>query len=117
MKSFRFSSLLVLCLLAGQFAFANRVVEANSELRKAVAKMIEAPQLSRFGIAEAQVYVHFMVNENNEIVVLDVLTDNEYLKEFVANSLNKHKVNAQGVEPLTKYSLKVAFRSEKAGSL
>ncbi|MCB0572773.1 MAG: hypothetical protein KDC66_23555 [Phaeodactylibacter sp.] len=117
MKTFRFFILSFVCLMAGSFAFATPpAVQSNTELRREVAKMIQAPELSKHGICEAQVYVCFTVDENNEIVVLDVVADNDYLKEYVAKSLNKQKIDTEGVEAYAKYGLKVAFRSEKAES-
>ncbi|MCB0553076.1 MAG: hypothetical protein KDD02_05945 [Phaeodactylibacter sp.] len=118
MKTFRLSFLLMLCLLAGSATFANNpILDNKGELRKAVAKMIQAPELSKFGITETQAFVHFTLNEDNEIIVLEVVADNEYIREYITESLDHRKVNAPGVEAFTEYNIKVSFRTEKAVTL
>ena len=114
MKTFRISIVLAFCLLATRFAFAAPAeVSPNSELRKEVARLIHAPELSKKGIAETYAFIHFTVNEDNEIVVLDVVSDSEYIREYIKQSLNNQKVGAEGLEAFTEYNMRVAFRSEK----
>lgn len=114
MKTFRISFVLALCFLAGGFAFADPAgFTPNSELRKEVAKLIKAPELSKQGIAETYAFIHFTVNENHEIIVLDVVSDSEYIKAYIGQSLNRQKVEAPGLQPYAGYNIKVAFRSEK----
>ena len=114
MKTFRFSFVLALCFFAGNFAFANlAVVTPNSELRKEVVKLIKTPELSKKGIVETHAFINFTVNEDNEIIVLHVVSDSEFIREYVMQSLNKRKINAAGLEAHTEYNIKVAFRSEK----
>ncbi len=117
MKTFRISFVLAFCILATSYAFSAPVsadVSPNSELRKEVAKLIKTPELSKKGIAETHAFINFMVNEDNEIVILNVVSDNDYIKEFVRESLNRKKVEADGLETFTEYNIKIAFRSEKA---
>ncbi len=116
MKTFRFSFVLVCCLFASSFAFAadSGGLNPQTQLRKEVAKLIHTPELSKNGIAETQAFINFTINEDNEIVVLNVIADNEYIKDYVTRSLNKRKINADGLEAFTEYNIKVAFRSEKA---
>ncbi|MCO6477106.1 MAG: hypothetical protein J5I94_10825 [Phaeodactylibacter sp.] len=115
MKTFRISFVLAFCFMATSFAFsAPADVSPNSELRKEVAKLIKAPELSKKGIAETHAFINFMVNEDNEIVVLNVVSDNDYIKEYVKESLNRKKVEADGLETFTEYNIRIAFRSEKA---
>ena len=61
-----------------------------------------------------QAVITFTVNENKEIVVLKVVCESEYITEYIQQSLNKQKVDADGLEAFTEYNLRVAFRSEKA---
>jgi len=115
MKTFRFSFVLALCLFAGSFAFANpAAVTPNSELRKEVVKLIKTPELSKKGIVETHAFINFTVNEDNEIIVLHVVSDSEFIREYVMQSLNKQKVGAAGLEAYAEYNIKVAFRSEKS---
>ena len=115
MKTFRISIVLALCFFATSFAFASpTAINPNSELRKEVAKLIKTPELSKKGIAETQAVITFTVNENKEIVVLKVVCESEYITEYIQQSLNKQKVDADGLEAFTEYNLRVAFRSEKA---
>ena len=115
MKIFRISFVLSFCLLAASVAFAAPVdSKPNSELRKEVAKLIKTPELGKKGIAETYVFIHFMVNENKEIVVLNVVSDSDYIREHVRKSLENQKVDAQGLDAFTEYNVKISFRSEKA---
>ena len=114
MKTFRISIVLALCFFATSFAFASpAAVTPTSELRKEVAKLIKTPELSKKGISETQAFINFTVNENHEIVVLKVICDNDFIKEYIKQSLNAQKVDAEGLEAFTEYNIRVAFRSEK----
>ncbi|MCB0581181.1 MAG: hypothetical protein KDD10_17955 [Phaeodactylibacter sp.] len=114
MKTFRISFVLSFCLLAASFSFASPAeVSPNSELRKEVARLIHAPELSKKGIAETQAFINFTVNEDNQIVVLNVVSDNEYIKEYIRECLNNQKVDASGLQAFAEYNIRVAFRSEK----
>ena len=115
MKTFRISFVLSFCFLAASFAFAAPVdAKPNSELRKEVAKLIKAPELSKKGISESYAFINFMVNENKEIVVLNVVSDSDYIKEHIKKSLEHQRVDAKGLDAFTEYNIKIAFRSEKS---
>jgi len=117
MKNFRFSFVLAVCFLISSSAFSAPFGvdgSPNSELRKEVVKLIQAPELSKEGIAETFAFINFTVNERNEIVVLNVVSDSDYIREYIKQRLNKQKVDATGLEAFTEYNVKVAFRSEMA---
>ena len=113
MKTFRISFVLAICFFAASFAFASPTITTNSELRKEVVKLIKTPELGKKGIAETHAFINFTINENNEIVVLNVVSDSEYIREYIENALNKQKVGTKGLDTFTEYNIKVAFRSEK----
>ena len=118
MKTFRYCFVLFACLLASTFTFATADdlpgATVNSELRKEVAKLVEAPALSKNGVAEAMAFINFTVNENYEIVVLNVVSEHEFIKEYITKSLNRQQVKIEGLQPYTEYNIKFEFRSEKA---
>ncbi|MEO1012623.1 MAG: hypothetical protein AAFX53_15055 [Bacteroidota bacterium] len=47
--------------------------------------------------------IRFMVNRENEFVVLSVDTKDKYLGHFIKSKLNYRKVNAQGISRGRKY--------------
>ena len=112
MKTFRISLILALSLFVSAQSFAAPIDDNSKNLRKEIAKMIEAPDLSSFDLSETYVFINFTVNDNNEIVVQNIKADNEEIRLFVYNNLNKRKVNAEGLSTDTNYNLKVAFRKE-----
>ncbi|MCB0589213.1 MAG: hypothetical protein KDD06_28255 [Phaeodactylibacter sp.] len=114
MKTFRISFVLAFCFFAASFvSAAPDTAVTHSELRKEVAKLIKTPELGKKGIAETYAFIHFTVNENNEIVLLDVVSDSEYIREYITEALNKQKVDAKGLEAFTEYNIRFEFRSEK----
>jgi hypothetical protein len=114
MKAFRFSLIIALCLFVGTQSFATSIIDSNKDLRREVSKMIDTPDLEAYGLTETMVFVNFTINENNEIIVLDVVSENDDIRETVFNSLNLRKVNTSGLEPEVNYTVKVAFRAEQA---
>ena len=118
MKTFRISFILALCFFAASFTYATPTYEApNSELRKEVVKLIKTPELSKKGIAETHAFINFTINEDNEIVVLNIVSDNEYIIGYIKESLDNQKVEAKGLTAFTEYNIKFSFRSEKAWPL
>jgi len=116
MKTMRISLFLVLSLFISTQTFANTMPEDfnKQQLRRQVSRMIDAPKLSELGITKTYVFVNFEINKDNEIVVIEVVADDERLSRHVFESLNKRKVNTNGLTPDAAYNLKIAFQKENA---
>lgn len=109
-------------LLAGVIAFAfvsmSSTLYANdgndpetiSNLRSDIVKLVEAPNLGENGINSAEVKLKFYINKDQEIVVVDTGTENNYLDSFLKNRLNYHKVKDNNLKPGI-YNIKITFKA------
>jgi hypothetical protein len=117
MKSIRLFSVLAFSILLGSVAFANdQSLAAAKELRKEVSKLVQDPELAKYGIEEAEVSVHFTIDEDNRLVVLNVASDIPYLEEFIKQRLDLKKISVAGLEAFVRYNVKISFESEKLKS-
>lgn len=101
MKTLKSITLAVLFLFATSFAtYANNTKPTNTKdaLRTEIVSMIgnEIPVELTTKSIEAQ--VSFMVNKNNELVVVSVDSSNELLDTFIKSKLNYKKVKAAGTK-------------------
>lgn len=83
-----------------------------ASLRKAITRLMDNPELSKLGIKEAEAEICFMIDENQQVQVQEVITDNEDLAELIKKRLHNKKVNAEDIAFFTSYKVKVAFSSE-----
>lgn len=110
-------------LLAGAFILALLSMSSNayanngddpetiSNLRSDIVKLVDAPNLGENGINTAEVKLRFYVNADQEIVVVNTGTENNYLDSFLKNRLNYQKVKDKNLKP-GMYNLKITFKSE-----
>jgi hypothetical protein len=112
MKTFRISLIVALSLFVSAQSFATNIDGNSKNIRKEIAKMIDAPDLSTYDLSETYVLINFTINDDNEIVVQHITADNEEIRSFVFNNLNNRKVNVDGLQTDTSYNLKVSFRKE-----
>jgi hypothetical protein len=109
-------------LLAGVIAFAivtmSSSIYANDEndpetisnLRSDIVKLVDAPLLGDNGINIAEVKLKFYINKDQEIVVVDTGTENNYLDSFLKNRLNYHKIKDNNLKPGI-YNIKITFKA------
>jgi uncharacterized radical SAM superfamily protein len=84
---------LALALLSGTLVSAATVPVKKKEIKpcsEQIAELLEEPQFEVEN--ELSAYVTFMLNDDNEIVVLDVETDNEQVERFVKARLNYQEI-------------------------
>lgn len=91
----KFNSILVIALLliSGTIAANNKPGSEKSE-KKLATQVSELLKINSFGVDEqgSEAEVLFTLNENKEIVVLSVKTNNQELEAFVKGKLNYQKV-------------------------
>ena len=66
--------------------------EKNGPTEEQSRVLLENPNLEIS--SDVNAYVTFMLNENHEIVVLTVDTENAVVEKFVKNRLNYHKIES-----------------------
>lgn len=114
MKTFQKFFALAIALSFTAVTFANNPAYGPTDkLRKEVARLVADVELSKNGISNADVWINFTFDENNKIVVLDVDTENTYLKTFIKEKLNDQKVKVNSLVQNQEYNIKISFASEK----
>lgn len=112
MKTFSFAFSLVLFLFAATTATATpESGEDTQQLRREIARMIDAPQLEQIGLDETMAVVSFTINDDNEIVVQGVAAAKEEIVAHIKQELNGRALKYTDLEVGTLYSLKVQFKS------
>lgn len=91
----------------------NNAHSPEQTIRKRVAMLLHYPELSKNGINKAEAVISFTINEDREVVVLNVITKYEFLKNFIEERLNKKKVKAENKLLLKSYTIRVSFETEK----
>ncbi len=113
MKTFKsaFYSLLVLAatLFSTQVFAGDIVVPQSNQVRSALTKMIQNPNLKDNGISEAELFLQFKIDEKGEIILMNINTDSDYLVAFAKEKLHHQKIDLVDVPPNTVYNLKVKF--------
>ncbi|MBK8505720.1 MAG: hypothetical protein IPL46_28095 [Saprospiraceae bacterium] len=108
-------------LIAGVIAFAivsmSTSLYANdgdpetiSNLRSDILKLVDGPQLGEHGIYHREVKLKFYINADQEIVVIETGTEDNYLDSFLKNRLNYHKVKYNNLKPGI-YNIKITFKA------
>ncbi len=85
-------------LLSAGSLFANNVdnVNPSKDLSAQIGQLLEKNQLIVDENSEAFASVLFTLNDDKEIVVISVYTDDEKLESFVKSRLNYQKVTVSG---------------------
>lgn len=117
MKTFQISNLsfaiaALFCLLSVSSIKANDFGPTDA-LRKEVARLVQAPELTKYGIEGSKAIINFTLNQDNEMVVLNVIADNTYIEDFIHQRLNNVKVKTKGLDQFMSYNISILFRSEK----
>jgi hypothetical protein len=116
MKVFQKSFLVLLTIASFNFSMLAGVTSnepstsVSQELRKEITQLVKSPKLDDGDQLEAR--VSFIINDDQEIVVLYVDTDEDYIDNFIKRKLNYHRVKTNGVKSNSKYSIKIKFKSE-----
>ncbi len=109
-KSALYSLLVLAATLFSTQAFAGNIVENKSiEVRSALSKMIQNPNLKDNGISEAELYLQFKIDEKGEIILMNINTDSDYLVAFAKEKLHHQKLDLVDVPPNSVYNLRVKF--------
>lgn len=82
-------------------------VEGHQAIRSEVMDMIKVPKMGE--LQEAQAIVSFLVNSDKEIVLLNVRTDSDFIKNYVQKQLNEQNIVAENTAINLPYHLKVTF--------
>jgi predicted transcriptional regulator len=88
---------------------------AKVDLPKAVKKVVRLLETTRFDVElekEVVVKVQVKINSDDEIVVLNVGTDNDAIKKFISEKLNYKKIDAGQLKQGSEYSFYVTFKPE-----
>jgi hypothetical protein len=86
------------------------VVAVSSPTSLEIGELLENPQF--LVEEEMEAFVTFVLNKENEIVVLSVDTDNDTMERFVKNRLNYQKLNVS-LKQGTEYKVPIRITSEK----
>jgi hypothetical protein len=103
---------LVVLLLTTFNVSANNVISFEEDLPKAVKVMSEMikKNLENFEFEnEALVDVIFTVNSDNELVILNVKTNDIEIKEYIKSTLNSLKIEGANLYVGKNYSIKINF--------
>ena len=84
--------------------------EVISSLRSKIIKLVHSPSLGEHGISKAEAKLKFYINKENEIVVVDSGTKNNYLDGFLKNRLNYHQIKGTTLKPGI-YNIKITFKA------
>jgi hypothetical protein len=99
LKNALFSAALSVAIVSP--SFANHLTTVKSEPTKKsitveISDLIKDIDFTHMGITNESVKLKFMVNENNELIVLS--TNNEKLDSKLKSNLNYRKINADNVD-------------------
>lgn len=99
----------IFALLLSKAAFAGNgttaIENANESLRKEIAKKFKNIDIDRLNLKDNSVKVQFMINEENELIVLR--TDNPELDYIVKARLNYSEVDTTDVKKNSFYSISI----------
>jgi len=80
-----------------------------SEIRTQIIELIDKPDLSDEMVENLEANLHFLINQKNEIVVLMVETDNDFVDQYLKSKLNYKKLLTDSVG--VRYNLKVTIKN------
>lgn len=114
MRKFSVLTLAIALLFSSSILATEGKTETNDPETKACAqigKLLKNPSFTLEEDQELSAWVRFMVNDENEIVVLSVRTDDESLERYVKAKLNYQDIAGSGLEYGKTYEVPVRFRS------
>ena len=108
------SKVLVLSLMfavIGSFStYANSPISNPNEIRQEILDLVRGIDLSEMEVDYERVYVQFLVNAKNEIVVLNVSDKN--FETSIKSKLNYKKIEAEDTEKNQIYNIPVVFKKK-----
>lgn len=115
MKTFQLFFVFAIACLMTTTSFANNSSDfgPTDKLRKEVALMVSDAKLSENGIAAADVWINFTLDEENQIIILGVDSESEYLETFVKEKLEKQEIRINRLVQNQEYNIKISFASQK----
>jgi hypothetical protein len=84
---------------------------ATDSLRKEVSQMVKDADLWGNNITDAEVIVQFSVDEAGAVMLKKIISESDYLKEYVTENINQKKITVSGVEANVNYYLKISFKA------
>lgn len=88
-------------------------VKPKSDLRTEIVNYLDNPSLTVFDNDQMIANILFMVNNENELILVDTGTKNEKLDSYLKAKLNYRIVSSADVDYYKLYSVKVIFSSKK----
>ncbi len=83
--------------------------EAKLELKQEISKLLKGPDLRSNDLSSCKVKVHFMINSQKEIRVIDIYTDSDYLQTFIEARLDNQKVKTKNIKIRKTYLIPIQF--------
>ena len=71
--------------------------EANDVLKTIIIDLVKKPALEKYVVEGTTVNLKFLINEQQEIVVLSTDSRNQYFDSYLKYRLNYHKVESEEV--------------------
>ncbi len=94
----KISALIIMFALGTVLSFAHNVnSEPSSQLSLEIEKMLAKPSFT-FSKKEIKATVLLTLNNDSEIVIIEVKTDNRLVKSFVKSRLNYKKIKNNTIE-------------------
>ncbi len=109
------SLFLVVCLFSLGSVFANDAVNGTEpsqgqKLAKQISSLLNKNAFTENDLGHSA-DILFMLNNDMEIVVLSVDTDEKHIERFIKNKLNYQKADLKTYEPGKKYTIAVKIAS------
>ena len=102
--------MVICCLFISTAISANEPVNAKKTVKSEIVKLMKAPELE-LGTNEV-VKLKFLINDDNEIIVVSVNSDTRYLESIVRSTLNRKTISVDEIKYNTIYTLPIRFRSK-----
>ena len=101
---------LLLVGLCSSFTFADNVVKPKGNFKDQIIDLISNPSDNLFQENEEEMAtIEFMVNEENEVVLLSVGSENDNVRQYVETRMNYKKLDKAYFDKNAVYELKVNF--------
>lgn len=110
-KSFAFAIMTTIIFSVSAMA-TNTPITPNSEKQQLRTEVLQYIQQSDLEEVDTKARISFMVNSQNELVVLNVNTDNNYVERVMKSELNYKTVKTQLSEKNQIYHIDVTFNIE-----
>ncbi|NND06033.1 MAG: hypothetical protein HKN87_06620 [Saprospiraceae bacterium] len=79
------------------------------KVREQIIEFIDHPDVSRFDFDQAESTLHFLINKNNEIVVLYVDTQSDFVDDYLKSRLNYKQLKNTRLRG--RYAMKITLKN------